>query len=158
MEEQRLYKCTKCGYQYSAPAFYRGPLDEPICPECGTSAIHRADPGPQVPSAIKRLDARIKQLKERIGILQNDLDLLETRRKRLLELPDLCPTCNGSGLERFTSAAGDSDLRECMTCKGLGKVGPIVCKSCKRTIGTDMIAVRRDLSPQCPWCGVYLPD
>lgn len=73
-------------------------------------------------------------------------------KRALAELPEICPSCKGFGKERYTDAAGDSDWRECMICRGLGKVGPIKCTGCRRTIDVDMVHVRMQPHPCCPWC------
>jgi len=42
-----------------------------------------------------------------------------------------------------------------LTCKGLGKVKDIKCV-CGNIIDTNMVKVRRNHRPECPWCGKAL--
>ena len=75
-----------------------------------------------------------------IGILKVKLDEIEGLRddalKKVKEEYDpqifklgiaiehlrlICPTCNGTGSERYCDAAGDMDDRDCVSCKGSGK-------------------------------------
>ena len=97
---------------------------------------------------------------ESIRILQDEIQekegkILELQRKEkmlLSGLKETCPSCKGKKTERYCDAAGDMDDRECETCKGHGVVGNIICK-CGNTIPADMIYLRRQSSPDCPWCG-----
>lgn len=102
------------------------------------------------------IDEEIANIEGKIRELQNRKRALEAKKRALAELPETCPSCKGSGKERYTDAAGDSDWRECMTCRGLGKVGPIKCTGCGRTIDVDMVHVRRQPHPCYPWCGTSL--
>ena len=36
-------------------------------------------------------------------------------------LESICPSCNGTGNERYCDAAGDMDDRDCSACNGIGK-------------------------------------
>ncbi len=96
----------------------------------------------------------------RIEVLEREI---KAKQKRLLDLKqeeeifkatltDICPVCKGSREESYTDAAGDTDTRACSVCKGYGKINPIKCK-CGKVISIDMIGVRMQEYPQCPWCG-----
>ena len=102
----------------------------------------------KIESDIALVDAEIRKLQEKKRLLEKQRELLE-------HLPELCPSCEGKGTETYTDAAGSIDWRECKTCRGLGKIGPIQC-SCGHVIGTDMTSLRRQSSPRCPWCGAGL--
>lgn len=95
---------------------------------------------------IKRLHDEIQQKQEKI------LELQRREKALLSSLTETCPSCKGKKTERYCDAAGSMDTRECQTCKGYGVVGPIEC-ACGNVIPVDMIYVRRQSSPNCPWCG-----
>ena len=97
---------------------------------------------------------RTKAMQE-IRVLENKIKRLDEKKEMLLSLPTTCPSCKGSGRERYTDAAGSGDWRECSTCRGIGKIGQIECK-CGKVIGVDMIRVRQETFPSCPWCGMSL--
>lgn len=106
------------------------------------------------PSALNVIDRRIADVERQIDELKTRLEDLRRKRALLLSLPEICPSCGGTGQERYTDAAGSGDWYECLTCNGLGKIGPMICRSCGRVIGTDMIYWRREFRfPSCPWCG-----
>ena len=90
----------------------------------------------KTPSPLQRIDAAIERLKKEIDEQTKEITELEMRRQKLLSLPETCPSCKGTGEERYTDAAGDSDIRECLTCKGLGKIGPLECRRCGRISGS----------------------
>lgn len=102
------------------------------------------------------LDRKIAEIEREITELRERKRALKARKRMLAELPEVCPSCGGSGEESYTDAAGDTDTRECRTCRGLGKVGPIECSNCGHTITTDMVYTRRQADPRCPWCGAPL--
>lgn len=98
------------------------------------------------------IDKEIQHISEKIELLQDRKRYLEEQKRMLENLPDICPTCKGTGKERYTDAAGDVDERDCLTCRGLGRIGPIKCP-CGHTIDVDMVHARRQPFPSCPWCG-----
>lgn len=102
---------------------------------------------------IARINSKIEEASAEIDRLKNLKAELEQQKEALLSLPEQCPSCSGTGMERYTDAAGDTDTRECLTCKGLGRIGSLQCANCGREITTDMIALRRKTHPECPWCG-----
>jgi len=103
---------------------------------------------------LEAIEGEIARHKKEIDRLNECIKYLEMRREKLLNLPEKCPSCEGTGQERYTDAAGSGDWRECWTCRGLGKIGPLKCRGCGRIIGTDMIYIRRKSEfPKCPWCG-----
>lgn len=106
-------------------------------------------------SALDRIDEAIEYAHKEKRAIDKYIEKLKKKREMLLSLPDICPSCKGSGQERYTDAAGSGDWRECRTCRGLGKIGPIECE-CGKLIGIDLINVRRDIFPRCPWCGASL--
>lgn len=57
---------------------------------------------------LKAIDAEIKKVDAAIKTMNEALE------------PYLCPTCNGSGTERYCDAAGDMDDMTCRTCHGTG--------------------------------------
>lgn len=101
---------------------------------------------------IQRIEGQITRLKKEIEGKQGEIRSLTRQLEKILTLNETCPACRGSGLERYTDAAGSSDTRDCEVCQGLGVIGPITCQ-CGHVIGTDMIAVRNQTYPRCPWCG-----
>jgi rubrerythrin len=101
------------------------------------------------------IDKEIQSIDEEIQEFQDRKRILEVQKQSLAELPDKCPSCGGSGTERYTDAAGDVDERDCLTCRGLGRIGPIKCP-CGHTIDVDMVHARRQPLPSCPWCGKLL--
>lgn len=108
------------------------------------------------PSALDAIDRRIAVIERQVNDLKLRLEDLQKKRATLLSLPDTCLSCGGTGRERYTDEAGSSDWRECLTCRGLGKIGLLRCASCGRVAGTDMIFIRRQTSygaVRCPWCG-----
>lgn len=94
-------------------------------------------------------------MKKELSRIQGAIDELEAKRKLFDKLSTICPSCDGTGQERYMDAAGSRDYRECLTCNGVGKIAPIKCR-CGNIIGVDMIAVRREPSSTCPWCGARL--
>jgi len=104
------------------------------------------------PSALDVIDRRIADVEQQIDDLKARLEDLRRKRALLLSLPEICPSCGGTGQERYIDAAGSGDWRECLTCKGLGKIGPLKCRRCGRVFGTDMVYLRRYVGA-CPWCG-----
>ncbi|MDQ0287755.1 DnaJ-class molecular chaperone [Desulfofundulus luciae] len=69
---------------------------------------------------------------------------------------ETCPTCGGTGQEKFGSGSELTWERQCLTCGGVGKVYPTECPKCGRVIGTDMVAIHRMPAPLYPWCGEIL--
>ncbi len=106
-------------------------------------------------SVLGRIDEAIEYAQKEIDTVNNRIENLKKKREYLLSLTDVCPSCDGRGQERYTDAAGSGDWRECLTCRGLGKIGPIECE-CGKIIGVDMVRVRRETFPRCPWCGASL--
>ncbi len=41
--------------------------------------------------------------------------------KAISHLDSICPSCDGTGSERYTDAAGSRDERDCKSCGGTGK-------------------------------------
>ena len=103
-----------------------------------------------------RLNKEEQHIRREIACLNKDLEAIETKRRKIKEFQSICPTCRGIGLERFTDAAGGISERECLTCKGVGKVDEIRCLHCGHIITIYMVAARRN--GNCPWCGARLPD
>lgn len=101
-------------------------------------------------SVLKSIDFDIKRYKDELDKIQTKINNLERKKEKLLQLKDICPTCKGTGQERYTDAAGSGDWRECLTCLGLGKVEPLECL-CGKTITVDMLRAYR--KRECPWCG-----
>lgn len=97
----------------------------------------------------------IERIQEEISKLIKQKRALEAEKEMLLNLPVTCPSCDGSGEESYVDAAGDTDIRDCRTCRGLGKISNIKC-NCGFVITTDMIALRRETFPKCPKCGSSL--
>ncbi len=106
-------------------------------------------------NVLDRLEYQRAKAMEEIETLKNRIKRLDDKKEMLLSLPTVCTSCNGSGMERYTDAAGSGDWRQCLTCRGLGKIGPIECQ-CGKVIETDMVMVRRTNFPECPWCGKSL--
>lgn len=104
---------------------------------------------------IENIDDAISKGHKEIERIKRRIKRLEEKKEILLSLPNICPSCRGSGRERYTDAAGSGDWRDCSTCRGLGKIGPIEC-DCGKVIGTDMIRIRQATFPECPWCGKSL--
>lgn len=104
-------------------------------------------------SMLKRIEHHKERLLKDISKLESELKALESKKEKLLQLKDICPTCNGSGEERYTDAAGSGDWRECETCRGLGKVEPLQC-TCGNSLTVDMLRAYR--KRECPWCGRYI--
>lgn len=105
---------------------------------------------------LEAIEAEIRRYQDRAKEIQATIAELEAKKAALLDLPETCPSCKGSGRETYTDAAGSRDWRDCLTCKGLGKIGPMQCRSCGKIIGTDMIHFRRCGDNRCPWCGSLL--
>jgi len=104
-----------------------------------------------------RIEIAKKQLRREIGDREAKIVRLEKIEKMMKTLPETCPSCEGRGEERYTDAADSTNWRDCKTCRGLGKIGDIKCE-CGNVITTDMIQVRRESIPKCPWCGYVLGD
>lgn len=106
------------------------------------------------------MNGRIKYLERMITDTKKELEKLEKEKAEieniLRNLDVTCPSCDGKGREKYTDAAGDTDTRDCRTCRGLGKVSDIKCEHCGNVITTDMVWLRRQSFPQCPWCGESL--
>ncbi len=99
----------------------------------------------------------INQLKRYIEKKQKRLAELEEQEKVYLEsCTTTCPTCDGKGMERRMDGAGSMSDEECLTCMGIGAIGPVKCQRCGETIGTEMIGVRRNSMHPCPFCGGYV--
>lgn len=100
------------------------------------------------------LNEQIQRIEERQRVIEEYLQKLQQERDLLLSLPEICPTCKGTGEEYYTREQ-DVYQQECLTCKGLDKIGTLKCHRCARIVDTQMIHVRRLWSdaPQCPWCG-----
>ncbi len=94
-----------------------------------------------------KIDYSLKKYKEDKARAEMKIAKIEEMKNMLLNLPVVCPSCNGTGEESYMDG-----WQECPVCRGLGKIGPIECE-CGHTIDTDMIGVRNDLAPSCPWCG-----
>ena len=45
MATQRRFKCYACNYEWEVPHGSGKPGRQMICPKCGSSNIHRLDPG-----------------------------------------------------------------------------------------------------------------
>jgi len=103
------------------------------------------------------MNKKIKYLERKITETKEELERLEEEKAKLEDtlqnLDVTCPSCGGKGREKYTDAAGDTDTRDCQTCRGLGKVSDIKCEHCGNVITTDMIWLRRQVWPHCPWCG-----
>jgi len=76
-------------------------------------------------SVLKNLEYQIEMCKNDIHSLKNKLQELENKKQKFLSLTHICPSCNGTGQERYTDAAGSGDWRDCKTCNGIGKVEKI---------------------------------
>ncbi len=105
---------------------------------------------------LEAIENEIRRHQKKVEELQNVIAELEAKKVALLNLPETCPTCIGTGEESYIDAAGASACRDCLTCKGLGKIGPVQCRSCGKIVGTDMIYYRRYGDNRCPWCGSLL--
>ena len=102
---------------------------------------------------MSKYQGAIKKLRQEIEEKQKKIQELEEKEKVMLSgLTVVCPSCGGKKTERYTDAAGSGDTRDCLTCRGYGVVGPIECR-CGHTISVDMIYLRRQSVPYCPWCG-----
>lgn len=101
-------------------------------------------------SVLKHIEFHRERLIKDINHLQAELKALDSKKEELLLLKEICPTCKGSGEERYTDAAGSGDWRECKTCRGLGKVKDLEC-SCGNIITVKMFRAYRNR--ECPWCG-----
>lgn len=103
------------------------------------------------------IDSQIQRVRAELEKLNTKLEKLKRKKEVLLRLPEICPSCSGTGRERYTDEAGSGDWRDCRTCKGLGRVAPLKCESCGRIAGTDMVYWRRQYTrlevTRCPWCG-----
>jgi DnaJ-class molecular chaperone len=103
------------------------------------------------------MNKKIKYLERKITETKEELERLEKEKAKIentfQNLDVTCPSCGGTGRESFTDAAGDIDTRDCRTCRGLGKISDIKCEHCGNVITADMIWLRRQAFPQCPWCG-----
>lgn len=67
-------------------------------------------------------------------------------------LTEPCPTCNETKIEDYDY---HNRKKECLTCRGYGQIGPIEC-ICGNVITTKMLYLRRQGTPNCPWCGEKL--
>ncbi len=102
--------------------------------------------------ALARLNDLLKSYEDDMNKLKRKIKDIKQKKEMLLSLSVICPSCNGTGKESYTDAAGSNDIRNCLTCRGLGKVGPIECE-CGKVIDVGMISIRRMVLPICPWCG-----
>ncbi len=101
----------------------------------------------------QRIDNLLNEIEEN---QKKVLSLQKEEEVYMLGLKEICPSCNGTKTERYCDAAGDMDDRDCLTCHGLGVVGPINC-GCGNVIPIDMVYIRRQTFPDCPWCGRRIP-
>lgn len=68
---------------------------------------------------IKRESYRqIVEIEQEIAALDKTVETLNAAVKDYI-----CPTCAGTGKERYIDAAGSRDERTCMSCKGTGVKG-----------------------------------
>ena len=105
---------------------------------------------------LTKYKTQIKILKDEIEEKKKEIKTLEQEEQLMISgLTEICPTCNGEKIEQYIHKTSNGDTRECQTCRGYGRIGPIKC-SCDNTVTTTMIHVRRQALPECPWCGERL--
>ena len=71
---------------------------------------------------IKGIDRQIELTNRAIGEAKVRLIYLQNKKHLMQTLPDICPSCKGTGEERYTDAAGSRDWRDCSMCDGVGRV------------------------------------
>ena len=97
------------------------------------------------------IDKEIQHISEKIELLQDQQTLPGGAKSgywktfRIFALH-----AKGQGRKDILDAARDVDDRDCMTCRGLGRIGPIKCP-CGHTIDVDRVHARRQPLPSCPW-------
>ena len=107
-------------------------------------------------SVLKNIESAIKRQEEHIEVAEREIAALGEKRRRVLSLTEICPSCDGDGQERYTDAAGSGDWRDCGICRGLGKVADLRCPGCGQVTTPAMRRVYRDRT--CPWCGRRLSE
>ena len=107
-------------------------------------------------SVLKNIDAAIERQRGHLKTANDEIKALEEKKKRILSLVDICPSCDGNGSERYTDAAGSGDWRDCRVCRGLGKVVDLRCTNCGNVTTPKML--RAYIDRQCPWCGRRLSE
>lgn len=83
-------------------------------------------------SRLKKENKRLESNKEDIIKKRNtELELIEKEIEKNQIVIDfftndkyICPSCKGTGEERYCDAAGDMDSRQCSNCNGTGVVLP----------------------------------
>jgi len=104
-------------------------------------------------SVLKSIEYQKNMLIKEMKRIKAEVNELEFKKEIISKLKTICPSCKGTGEERYTDAAGSGDWRECSICKGLGKIGNLKC-SCGREINIEMkYSYKKRL---CPYCGSYL--
>lgn len=104
--------------------------------------------------ALKRIEKKIKQKRDEMVKLSEELRYLEVKKEKMILYPVICSVCEGTGEGMYHDVNGDRDWKDCSVCDGLGVIRTYRC-NCGFVIDEEN-AVFGQKYNYCPCCGARL--